>query len=453
MRLAGTLSGAEAWREFFDALSDAVVVLDNRACVVFANPAAMRLLPCAAGTPLRDLHSELGAAALRRLSRASGTQPDARAALPLVRLGDGRAASFVWCRLDMRFSALRLQPDPPDTAAAGDAHERAERSARIEEERDLAQLQIGALMDTAGVGLATYQQSSGWVRQRPQGAAAGSAEAGASSGASQSISRDIVVAASLAEYERLQVALRQDQRAEVRYEIEHAELGRRWLLTRVEPATLASGKRTTSVVTLDVTEQHRFQQRGEQLVRAERAASLQAERTRSILDSVLVGIVNVGPTGIEWMNRSARRMFGGSLADFIGSPLATVATPEVDHPFRRTRYLDDLVEGQAETFECRVRARDGREFWVVGNAVATDREPSGRQLTYALLDIERRREAEARMSEAQAALQQVIEAAPVAIALLDARTFKVVQVNVVAAAAIGATVEQLVGRTPEQIFP
>ena len=41
-----------------------------------------------------------------------------------------------------------------------------------EEERDLAQMQIGALMDTAGVGLATFQESSGWVRQRirPPGA-------------------------------------------------------------------------------------------------------------------------------------------------------------------------------------------------------------------------------------------------------------------------------------------
>ena len=36
----------------------------------------------------------------------------------------------------------------------------------VEEERDLAQMQIGAMMDTAGVGLATFQESSGWVRQR-----------------------------------------------------------------------------------------------------------------------------------------------------------------------------------------------------------------------------------------------------------------------------------------------
>jgi PAS domain S-box-containing protein len=564
----------------------------------------------------------------------------------------------------------------------------------VEEERDLAQLQIGALMDTAGVGLATFQESSGWVRQ----AHAAPPAAGAAlplSAALQSISRDIVDPESLPEFERLQSALRGGQRAEVRYAIHHPELGPRWLLTRVEPATLASGKRTTSVVTLDITEQQRSQLqtalllhelstildstsagiayvRGDLLVRcnrrfeamlglatgslagrnvqallgahalseriaadawqalhegtiyetefemrmatdgvdtprwyalsvrrlgpldapleaiaalsdvtrlkaqqhefellardrelmfslsgvgiaflrdgriqranqalaqlagcsaaelstlrlaelftepaefdrcwsnierslrahgrwsgerqlrqrdgsllwvqvskrlvvagdpaggiiasyvdvdaryrAERALAVQAARTRAILDSVLVGIVTVGPLGIEWMNRSARRMFGADLDELVHLPIATVATPEPDHPFLRTEYLTDLVEGQAETFECRVMGRDGRAFWVVGNVVSTGRESTGRQLTYALLDIERRREAEARMSQAQSQLQRVIEAAPLAITLRDARTLKVLQVNGVAAANERLAPAALIGRTPEQMF-
>jgi PAS domain S-box-containing protein len=457
----------------------------------------------------------------------------------------------------------------------------------VEEERDLARVQIGAMMDTAGVGIATFAESSGWVRQQPLGS-------GGSSAVLQNINREIVAPESLAEYERLQVALKRTERAEVRYRVVHPELGQRWLLTRVEPATLASGKRTASVVTLDVTDQHISQRRSEQLLREmttilesttagiaylrggalvrcnrrfetmlrlppsavagsslaellsghpqaettaaeirealiadaiyetefaftgfdaaaladERGAGarpagaapaalrwyalsvrraggasgfdeaiavlydvtrmklqqvqleslalereLMAERTRSILDSVLVGIVTVGSRGIEWMNRSARRMLGGELVDFIGEPMAVVATPDADHPFRRTHYLDDLVEGQAETFECRVRARDGREFWIVGNAVATGREGSGRQLTFALLDIERRRQAEAAVSTAQASLRRVIEAAPLAIALLDARTFTIVQANGVAAATIRRTPEQLLGKTPEEIYP
>ncbi len=445
----------------------------------------------------------------------------------------------------------------------------------IEEERDLAQMQIGAMMDTAGVGIATFQESSGWIGRRP-----------AASGASvllQNISREIVAPESLAEYERLQLALMRTQRAEVRYAIEHPDLGRRWLVTRVEPATLASGTKTASVVTLDVTDRQRSQVRSEQLLRemttilesttagiaylrggrlvrcnrrfetmlrlpsgtsagatlaellarhphaesmateirdalladatyeiefasgeaevgerpADRAADPRwfslsvrsvgagsggdeaiavlsdvtrlkaqqaqletlardresmARRTRAVLDSVLVGIVTVGPAGIEWMNRSAQRMFGAQLSEFLDTPISTVATPEADHPFRRTRYLDELQEGEAETFECRVRARDGREFWVVGNAVATGRDDSAPQLTYALLDIERRRQAEAAVSEAQASLRRVIDAAPLAIALLDAKTLRLVQVNGVAARVVGETPDRLVGQIPEQVF-
>ena len=563
----------------------------------------------------------------------------------------------------------------------------------VEEERDLAQMQIGAMMDTAGVALATFQESSGWVRQRhaaptqPGGLAASSA-------ALQNISREIVLPESLPEYEKLQQALRHAQRAEVRYAVRHPELGQRWLLTRVEPAILASGKRTTSVVTIDVTEQHQAQQRSAQLLRemttilesttvgiaylrgdllvrcnrrfeamlglrggagagsntlelfgrdakahriaeqtlqaltdgdvfetefevgaspgdatpprwyalsvrrtgpptgvveaiavltdisrlklqqtelemlardrelmfslsevgiafvrngrieranealaqltgwsaaelvtldmralfsdeadfeqrwpqeerdlrvhgrwsgerqlrqrdgrllwvqagkrlvtegnpaggmiasyvnvdarhrAEQAVALQAARTRAILDSVLVGIVTVGALGIEWMNRSARRMFGGDLADFVNQPISTVATGEVEHPFRQTHYLNELVEGQAETFECRVIARDGREFWIVGNVVSTGREASGRQLTYALLDIERRRQAEARMSEAQSSLQRIIEAAPLAITLRDAHSLRVLQINQAALAATGRDLQAVIGSTPDDL--
>jgi PAS domain S-box-containing protein len=542
-----------------------------------------------------------------------------------------------------------------------------------EEERDLAQLEIGALMDTAGVGVATFDSRRGWLRPR-----ADRRRAPAKSAGLQAIARDIVEAGSLPEYERLQQALRRGERAEVRYEVNHAELGRRWLLTRVEPGDADSGRRT--VVTVDVTEQESAQRQSQQLLRElttildgttagiaylrgemllrcnrrfeamlglqagaaagatitelfgrfpqalaalqaglsfetelslppaegravpawyslsvrraepapaenevvavltditrlksqqaelealardrelmfslsdvgiiylrgariERAnpamAALtgyadseltaldpaelapdrdahqrqeqeelrmlrqqgryhaerplrrrdgsllwvqvaqrlvdeadetagricsyvdveerhrareellrQAGRTRAILDSVLVGIVTVGDGGIEWMNRSARRMFGGELADFVGEPIATVATPEPEHPLRRTDYPDTLAEGHAHTFECRLKARDGREFWVVGNAVLTGRGSSGPQVTFALLDIERRRQAEVSIAQAQASLQRIIETAPLAIALFDAHTQRVLQVNQMAAAFFGRPAEQLLG--------
>ena len=155
-------------------------------------------------------------------------------------------------------------------------------------------MQIGALMDTAGVGLATFQDS-GWV---PQGRAPRSEHVG--SAALESIGRDIVAAESLPEFEKLQGALRRAQRAEVRYAIDHPELGRRWLLTRVEPATLASGKRTTSVVTLDITEQHQSQLRGEQLL----------HELSTILESTTAGIAYLRGDALQRCNRRFELMLG-----------------------------------------------------------------------------------------------------------------------------------------------
>ena len=188
------------------------------------------------------------------------------------------------------------------------------------------------------------------------------------------------------------------------------------------------------------------------------ALQLQAERTRAILDSVLVGIVTVGDAGIEWMNRSARRMFGGELADFVGQPMAIVATDEPHHPLRATHYRDALSDGQAETFECRLRGRDGREFWVVGNAVVTGRESGsavaagGSQITFALLDIERRRQAEVSIAQAQASLQRIIDTAPLAIALFDASSARVLRLNQMAATFIGKPAAQVLSHPPEDWF-
>ena len=572
------------------------------------------------------------------------------------------------------------------------------------DERDLARLQLETLIEAAGAGLATFSDGVAPPSARapadaernaaptPQRAPGGDT---ASSLGLQSISRDTVSAATLPEFERVKKAIKLGEQTDARYAIEHPELGTRWLYTHVEPGNLASGERTTSVVTLDVTKQVEAQNRSERLLhelttilesspagiayvrgrnfvrsnrrfermlalaagstagahtqqtlahvphglrligeteaalktnetfetevgislpngghvwyalsvrrlsapeggdveaiavltditrrklqqleleamardrelmfnlsgvgiafvqhgliqranaalslllgrpgqsltgmawtslyaqgqdvgggspqasaapprpdhdwsaehalrradgsrvwvqvtqrlvdpaqpeagvivscvnvddrhRAEQVVTLQAERTRAILDSVFVGIVTVGDRGIEWMNRSARRMFGGDLADFFNQPISTVATQEPEHPFRDTAYLQQLLEGQAHTFECQVMARDGRIFWVVGNAVVTTGQRGRRQITYALLDIERRRQAEARTAEAQASLQRIIEMAPLAITLRDARTLRVLQMNQLAASIAGMPRNDAIGKTPEDIYP
>jgi len=325
-----------------------------------------------------------------------------------------------------------------------------------EQDLELAQQQLQTLMDTAGVGLATFQAEAGWSRPGtgapPPPLLAGEVEAASGlkpAPALQGVNREMVEPDSRAEYEKLQQALKQATPTVARYAVRHPEHGLRWLMTRVEIGQLASGQKTTSVLTVDITDHQQAQARNESL---QQSLHLQTERERAVLDSVLVGIVTVGREGIEWMNRSARRMFGGDLAEFAGQPISSVATEAPDHPFRQTQYLDELPEGLAETFECRVVARDGREFWVVGNAVATVGPDSSRQLTYALLDIERRRQAEAQSQQAQASLHRIIEAAPIAISLHDARTLQVRQINQAAAALAGRPEEELMGASLEALF-
>ena len=614
------------------------------------------------------------------LAGAAATERRASVTLP-----DGRRR-----QLEARLCAFAADRGQPRVMAVVE-----DRSA--EEERDLARLEMGMLMDTASVGVATYDPARGWLVPTPALLPAPSPRQ-APGGALLGIGRELVEPDSMPEYERLQRALRHGERTEVRYAVRHPELGARWLLTRVEPGALAGGRRTTSVVTLDITEQERAQRRNGQLLRelttildgstagiaylrgpllvrcnrrfermlgiepgaaagatlaeafgpgehlphalqqaadalaagkpfeaelpiqrgegralwyslsvrlaegagagdaaeavavltditrlksqqteleqllrdrelmfslsdvgivylrgarieranqamaaltgyappeltmldavelyenarvcvafeqrveqalrehgrfsgerqlrrrdgsltwvqvavrpvdsndletgvvcsfvdvderrrARETLAVQAERTRAILNSVLVGIVTVSEHGIEWMNRSARRMFGGELADFVGEPISTVATLEPEHPLRRDDHLQRLQEGVPETFECRLRGRDGREFWVVGNAVLTGVgngegawAGGGRQVTFALLDIERRRQAEVSIAQAQASLQRVIETAPLGIALFDARTLKVLQVNQTAVSFFGRPIDAVLGQEPE----
>jgi len=300
-------------------------------------------------------------------------------------------------------------------------------------ERDLAHQQLDALMDTAAVGLATFQPEAGWLRAHRKGSPFKTGGRPAL-GSLQGINRDIVEPASLPEFERLQRALKRGDAVEVRYAVRHPELGRRWLLTRVAPGLLAGGRRSTSVVTLDVTAQ----------AQAENALLLRAESERAVLDSVLVGIVTVGADGIEWMNRSARRMFGCELADVRGQPLGVLAPDDDEHAFH--------AEPGSEVFECRLRGRDGREFWVIGNAVQTPREDGGTQLTYALLDIDRRRQAEAQSRMAQASLARIIESAPLAITLHEAQSLRIVKLNQAAATLAGRPEAALLGGAPAQLF-
>ena len=253
--------------DWFDLSPVGMVLFDDSGLLVRTNPAFDADGRQRAGVARRSADPSLARAArLGRGRRAAG----AAAGLAADRVaGLGRRSPAAAA------PPARDRPLLPHAPAASAATWAWSRTAASRRSATWRRSQIGAMMDTAGVGIATFQESSGWVRP-----AAGGARRRASA-LLQNISRDIVAPESLPEYERLQQALQAHaERAEVRYAVDHPELGQRWLLTRVEPATLASGKRTTSVVTLDVTDQQRSQRRSEQLLR---------EMT-TILESTTAGI-------------------------------------------------------------------------------------------------------------------------------------------------------------------
>ncbi|MBV8123193.1 MAG: PAS domain-containing protein [Burkholderiaceae bacterium] len=445
----------DALRELFLDPVNPVAILDAQLKVLSANAPAAARLSLHSGADLQHLQTTAGTRMLAWLKLASRAVSEGKRQpiAPALAIDREHKAQLTLYPLDAASSDGACWLLHADVRPSGTAHEGGteaqlrQQVQQLQQERDLAYQQLDALMDTMGVGLATFQQDAGWLQPRQSKRAAGPARQGVAS--LQGIHRNMVETDSLPEYERLQKALKSGEKIEIRYAVRHPEWGRRWLLTRIEPGQLKSGQRTTSVITLDITVEQLAQARSEQLLRDR---DLQTERERTVLDSVLVGIVTVGRHGIEWMNRSACRMFGNDLAAFSGRPISMVATPEPDHPFRQARYLDELAQGQAQTFECRVKALDGREFWVAGNAVVTDKAEHGRQLTYALLDIDRRRQAEAQTQRIQASLQRIIEVAPLAISLFDARTLHVETINQVAAALAGRTEAELLGASPEDLF-
>lgn len=453
--MSAPVQDIKALRELFLDPVNPVVILDAQLRVLNVNVPAAARLALHRGADLQHLRTTAGTRVLDWLKLASqaAAQGKRRPIAPALAVDREHKAQLTLYSLDAASAdgaSWLLHADVLPLAAGHENSTEAElrqQVQRLQQERDLAYQQLDALMDTAGAGLATFQQDAGWLQPRPGKRSSHGANKGVAS--LQGVSRHMVEPSSMPAYERLQQALRSGEKTEVRYAVKHPELGRRWLLTRVEPGQLKTGQRTTSVVTVDITVEQLAQARAEQLLRDR---DLQTERERAVLDSVLVGIVTVGRHGIEWMNRSARRMFGGDLAEFSQQPISIVATPEPDHPFRQTHYLDDLAEGQAQTFECRVKALDGREFWVAGNAVVTGLAEHGRQLTYALLDIDRRRHAEAQTQQAQASLQRIIEAAPLAISLFDASTLRVEKINQLAAALAGRPEGALLGASPEELF-
>src|SRR5262249_36150783 len=110
-------------------------------------------------------------------------------------------------------------------------------------------------------------------------------------------------------------------RIEVRYAVRPPEGGRRWLMTRVEPAELGPQRGAFSVVTVDVTEEETARRRNQALIVELETLAREGELMFDLPD---VGIVYQRGGRIERANQAMADLVGAAYEWLQRSPLANL---------------------------------------------------------------------------------------------------------------------------------
>jgi two-component sensor histidine kinase len=174
----------------------------------------------------------------------------------------------------------------------------------------------------------------------------------------------------------------------------------------------------------------------------------------ALMDSVGTAVLVVAGARITGLNASAQSLLGSDAGRWIGQPLSVLAPPDTDHPWRRSGWLDALPAGQAVRFDAALQRADGSLLRVSGHAWADPAaQAPARAVVLALSDMEQHRLAERRTARAQASLQRVIETAPLAIAVFEMPSRRVLQANQAAESFFGLPLARLVGASPRQWPP
>ncbi len=448
-------SGHELER-WFDLSPIGMLVYDSAGLVVRSN-AAFEALVGRTPVMMRDLPADLC-----RLLAWEGSAPHADLRLgapPLevraaVNLADGRRQHL---RARLRAFSGADGRDSSNTHGLRVMAVVEDRS--LEDEHDLARLEIGALMDTASIGVATYEPSRGWLNSRPARApvpgpapaassgaavvaAEGTAPSSRSSGSSlqtgglQAIGRDQVEPDSRDDFERLQQALRDGRRAQLRYAVKMPGLGRRWLLTRVEPGELAGGRPTLSVVTLDVTEQEEAHRRGEQLLR----------ELSTILEGTSAGIAYLRGERLVRCNRRFEAMLGLASGAAAGGQLGDLLA---DQPVAQALLRLALTEPGRHETELSRRSADGALVWY---ALSASRAPAGGvpELVVVLTDVSRLKAQQAELEALARERELMFSLSDVGLAYL--RNSRIERGNEALAALTGYAVGELLGMHLSALF-
>jgi two-component system, cell cycle sensor histidine kinase and response regulator CckA len=182
---------------------------------------------------------------------------------------------------------------------------------------------------------------------------------------------------------------------------------------------------------------------------AEEAVRAEEARKRAIVESALDAIVTMDHSGrIVEFNPAAERIFGHPASAVVGRPLADVLIPPALRDSHRSgleRYLDS---GESrilgERIEMKALHADGHEI-PVELAITRVNLPGPPLFSGYIRDITDRKRAEDALQGSRAMLAAIIDGTPDAVFVKD-RDGRYLLINEAGAAALGRTVEEVLGR-------
>lgn len=185
--------------------------------------------------------------------------------------------------------------------------------------------------------------------------------------------------------------------------------------------------------------------------RAEDALRQAHDQQRLILDYSVVGIAFVQDRVFQHCNRRLEELYGYGPGEMAGQPTTLGALSPRAQAGALERADAVMARGQTWASEEIHRRRDGEPFWVriTGRAIDPVRPAAGSIWNYE--DITDRKLAEESLRESEMLQRAILESANLMILATD-RAGGIVTANPAACQTLGWSADELVGRTPTELF-
>ena len=199
-------------------------------------------------------------------------------------------------------------------------------------------------------------------------------------------------------------------------------------------ATAADKKEVIYAAATDITERKQ----------AEEKIRLHA----AMMDNVAEGIYLIGLDDllIKWTNEKFERMFGYDPGEMVGKQVDIVNAPTERTPAETRISIVNVLKETGEWHgEIRNIKRDRTHFWCYANISLFDHPEYGRVIVSVHTDITEHKKADAALRESEKRLKTTLNSIQTGIVVIDAETHIIVDANPAAIRMIGVPKEQVIG--------